>query len=58
MIKRIYDLIYAVYFEMIGEDKEYEDADPSKYEQFAGEMLEQMQEYLTIKAGMNERRRL
>ena len=55
MIKKIYDLIYVVYFEMIGEDKEYEDADPSKYEQFAGEMLEQMQEYLTIKARMKDR---
>jgi len=55
MIKRIYDLIYAVYFKTIGEDKEYEDADPDKYEQFAGEMLEQMQEYLTIKDGMKDR---
>lgn len=55
MTKRIYDLIYAVYFVLISEDKEYEDADPSKYEQFAGEMLEQMQEYLTIKAGMKDR---
>lgn len=55
MIKRIYDLIYAVYFKLIGEDKEYEDTDPSKYEQFAGVMFEQMQEYLTIKAGMKDR---
>jgi hypothetical protein len=55
MSKRIYNLIYAVYFKMIGEDKEYEDADPGKYEQFAGEMLEQIQEYLTIKGGMPDR---
>ena len=55
MSKRIYDLIYAVYFMMIGEDKEYEDADPDKYEQLAGEMLEQMQEFLTIKDGMPDR---
>lgn len=54
MNKRIYDLIYAVYFNLIDEDKEYEGADPSKYEQFAGEMLEQMQEYLTIKDGTKD----
>jgi len=55
MTKRIYNLIYAVYFNLIGEDKEYEDADSDKYEQLAGEMLEQIQEYLTIKGGMPDR---
>jgi len=55
MTKRIYDLIYAVYFRCIAADKGYEDADPDKFEQFAGEMLEQMQEFLIIKGGMNER---
>lgn len=55
MSKRIYDLIYAVYFLCIGADKEYEDAGPDEYEQYAGEMLGRMQEFLTIKGGMNER---
>ena len=55
MNKRIYDLIYAVYFNLIDEDKEYEGVDPDKYEQFAGEMLEQMQEFLTLRAGMKDR---
>ena len=55
MTKRIYDLIYVVYFKLIGEDKEYEDANFDKYEQFAGEMLEQMQEYLIIKGGMPDK---
>jgi len=55
MTKRIYDLVYVVYFKLIGEDKEYEDADSDKYEQLAGEMLEQIQEYLTIKGGMPDR---
>lgn len=55
MSKRIYNLVYAVYFRCVGADKEYEDADSDKYEQFAGEMLEQMQEFLTIKGGMPDR---
>lgn len=55
MNKRIYDLIYAVYFNLIGKDKEYEDANSDKYEQFAGEVLEQMQEFLIIKGGMPDR---
>ena len=47
MNKRTYNLIYAIYFLVIGSDKEYEDAILAAYEQFALEMLERIQESLS-----------
>jgi len=54
MIKRIYNLIYAIYFLHFGLDEEYEDANSDKYEQYAIEMLERIQEFQSTKGSKPE----
>ena len=51
MTKRIYNLIYACYWELFGWDGDYENAEEKEYEQFAIEMLERIQEELGKEQG-------